>query len=1087
MLLAVPALGGPRERGALATLLWEDSAHARSNLRVELYRMARGPFAGALTTTGMHVDIADGVVCDMGRARHLAAAGDAAGALSAAGPDVLPWVVDVTGGLGEWLQAVRTDWTAFYRSALRDAAQHAERAGDHAGARAFIRQWSELDPLSEDARQEWLRLCVLLNDAPEARRVYAECDAMTRREFRRAPLVTTRAWLEQLGQLEAGVARGVTLPRLPLVGRAEVMRALQGGPVCTLLLGDPGVGKTRVALEFAKLADRAVVVSGAVAAGPLSAVMFTLTDTDAGALSGRSKDAIASLQGTSSVQMYSEAGRAALHDALAGALVESAGAHGCVVLDDLHAVDPASLDVLGLMLRQVAALARGRRPRVVATARAFELRGSAADAWVRSQRAAGTLRTLDVPPLSSTDLLALVQHLSTSPGGAQFAAALQKTTGGNPLFFLETLRALIGSGHIRVDEGGRWHVDFHAAGGYAHLPLPRSVQDAIVDRADLLDRSVRRVLDTLSVQARPLSVHVLAQACGLGEWEVMDAVQALEAAGFVHEVSAGVALRHDLQREALRHAVPEQRRRGLHATVANALAAVGTAPQEVAQCFESGGRLQDAARWWVRAGDHSRRAFALAEAAQSYGHALTLGLDDAAAFDAALSLFGVHLHALGDVERARSTLPALRSRQHAAALGPPQYALCEAHIHLFDAAYADVLAVTEQVLGTDLPDALRSTALYLRGSARLKLGQLAASEADLQASRELNPLSGSGRAFQVTMTLAHLASARGDHHLARQEGERLRRLAQVMGDPTSLTQADAVAGAQQAMAGEFPAARDLLRRAVELADRHGLMLLGAQARANLGGVLIEIGEYAEAGATLASALPHIPEQGRPTVLGNLSVSRFMTGDVGPGLAGYSEVVALARTRGEALLVLRRRAILLTMQVRCGAVVDDGDVLAMRGEAAALGSRDVDHMLQCVAIQSALLRGQDASDAARTLAALTPDPDELERHAFTLAWNALRRGDACGVAQYTAGMPASARISAVRLLARLEDVDPGRDARAPAVDALVLAHARALRNHADASAEVAALQQALEASWPEHGGAFSRLRASLLFPERVRAP
>ena len=1078
LVLAVLALGGPTERSALAHLLWEDSAHARSNLRVELHRLARGPFADAVNPTGTHVTVSPQLVSDVATARQRAAAGDTAGALDAAGPELLPWIEGAPGRLGEWLGAMRADWAAFYRETVHGAARRAEDSGDLGEARALARRASDLDPLSEDARREWLRLCVLLRDAPEARRVYAECEAMTRREFGRPPLVATRAWLEQLGEPGTAPAPARGLPRLPLVGRAELLRTLQGSAAFTLLVGDPGVGKSRLALEFARQSERTVVVPGAVTAGPLAAVAFTLEEVGAAALSAPSRAALAQLQDTAAVREFSAAARQELHAALAGALLEAAGPRGCVVFDDLHSLDAASLDVLGALVTRAAGRRQARRPALVGTARAFELQGSAADGWVRAQRSAGTLHAVTVPPLTGADVLALVQHLSAGAGGAQFAAALLQTTGGNPLFFLETLRALIGSGHVRVDDGGRWHVDFHAAGGYAHLPLPRSVQEAVLARADLLDGAARRVLDTLSIQGLPLGAAVLAQACGLDEWAVVEAVRTLEAAGFVHEVSAGLTLRHDLQREALRSALPGQRRGVLHAALATALADSGAAAQDVAQCFEAGGRTRDAARWWVHAGDHAQRAFAVPEAAQAYERAVALGLDDAEALSTTLKVFGIALNAVGDVPRARALLPALRGLQAASPLGDAEIALCEAQIHVLDAAYADTLAIAGRVLELDVPDALRATALSLRGTARFKLGQFTDAETDLRASRRLEPLDGTGRAFQGTATLVQLASQRGDRAAARSECDELLRLAGLLGDPKSLTHAQFISATLHAMAGEHALARRALEGVVELADRHGLALLGAQARSNLGGVLLADGQYRDALPLLAAARPHLPEQALPALLGNLAVCRFRLGHLGAALQTYAEVVELAQVRGEALLTVRRTATLLSMQVQCGLDVADVATQELLGRMAALGSGEYAFVAHCVAAQAALRRGETEHPSLAVLEGTEPAPDEREQHAYTLGWAALRRGDVDAVRRWADGAPPGALIAALRLLADPDAPDPGPAPEAAAVDALILAHARAARERPGAAAELTERLTALETSWPEHGGALRRRLAAL---------
>ncbi|UBV44701.1 AAA family ATPase (plasmid) [Deinococcus taeanensis] len=1073
LLLGVLALQGPVSRAALADLLWPDSPHARSNLRVELHRLKRGAFAGHVDADPDRLALCSAVQVDVHEARARALAGDFVGAVERVGAALLPWV---TGSVPaeEWLGRERARWEAEYLRWLGEALSLAERQGQHAQARALAEAWLTVDPLSEDAHARALRACVLLGDASAARRAYRGCERMTRAEFGRAPRPDTRAWLSQL--TDAGAAPvPAALPRLPLVGREQLFRDLLR-PGAWLLLGDPGVGKTRLAVEVARQLGASLLVSGAMTGAPLAALLLTLEEVGEVAYGAAARRALAQLRREQEEPDFTPSVREALYAGLAQALQDALAGRNVLLVDDLHDLDPATLEVLGRFLHLNAQRPPAQQVKVVATARTFELQRGRAGAWVAEQRARGTLHRAEVPPLGQIDILNLVHFLSRQgQGGAQFAARLHECSGGNPLFFQEILRALLASGDLARTDGNAWLVRFDADGGYGHLAAPSSVSEAVLARAALLPGPARHCLNVLCLQTRPISAAALAGASHLSEWAVLQHTALLKASGFAHEIAGGYVLRHNLQRQALRGALSEQEAQVLHAELAAALHATGAPLQDVALCYEAGGRARQAAQAWVKVAEAARSALAPAEATRAFERALTLGLDDPQDWTVMTALYDLHVMSGGAAD-ARGVLPRLRARVGGSLHRQAELNLREAQLHLMDAAYPDTLALTEGVL--DLPEitpSLRARALHLRGMARVKVGQFDLARADLLAAREVDPLDHTRRAFEASLTLVSLAIARGAHADGLAESEHLRRVATVLGGPERLLQTEHACGTLAAVMGDETRARTHLEAAAHLAEQHHLDALGAPARANLAGLMLASSGYTRALALYEAAMPYLPPQAQPAAQANMGTALVLAGELGRGLHLLESAVATARDRGEVAVAARRQLRLTEARLRCGHLPTLEELGQLQREIVTLGLDDLHHQLTCVRVEAGLLRCGAPGEAH--LDALTPNDDERERHAWVVGLGRLLAGDHQGV-QDLLNEP----LPSTRLAALLTAVTPGRthpprvtiEEEVPALDALLLAHVRASQGDPHAQLDRDARLGRLTAAWPGQGGALERL-------------
>ena len=437
-----------------------------------------------------------------------------------------------------------------------------------------------------------------------------------------------------------GVVRHLSLePPRDLVGRDEpfaalvrvINAAIDGSGAATLVVGEPGAGKSRLLAEIGRAAESSGlrVVSGA--AGPAQGGLAYEPWIDA--LRGLSAEAVqmgAPWTGILAAIMPAvpseprapdaapELRRTRLFEAVARLLASVAAAKPlALLLDDLHYADADSLALLHYVVRT----ARDTPLALVGAARvaAIETNASFADVY-RALIGQGAAAELPLEPLRQEAVTALLTRESIDAVTAsRIAPALLRWAGGNPFFTLEAIRLLRDRGSLRRDV---------AEGTFADLAadLPERVRRTVLARLDAVPPEARRALEVLAVVGRPARLNDVALMRDRDELNVAEALGASIRAGIVREVSVsgapGVAFTHELIREAMYQQLPAMTRAALHEKAA---AALSDAPASMlAYHLTRAGSSVAAADAWTRAGDEAGQRFAYDAALESYRSALEL-------------------------------------------------------------------------------------------------------------------------------------------------------------------------------------------------------------------------------------------------------------------------------------------------------------------------------------------------------------------------------------------------------------------------------------------------------------------------------
>jgi DNA-binding CsgD family transcriptional regulator/tetratricopeptide (TPR) repeat protein len=432
-------------------------------------------------------------------------------------------------------------------------------------------------------------------------------------------------------------ARPVSLVRQHdrLVGRAEELALLdrvlgeldRGAAAAVELVGEPGIGKTCLLAELSSRADARghLVLSGSASELERDLPFSMFVDALDEYLEGLDPSRLAALDGDvraelahvfpslSALATSREASlqheRYRAHRAVRSLLEHLAETRPLVlVLDDVHWADPASMELLGALLRRPPAaavlLALGLRPRRVPERLSAALeRANRAEALTRIELGALT-------PAEARELLG-----EAVDSGA--AAVLYVESGGNPFYLEQLARSL-----ERAD-GATPAAELSLDG----MGVPSAVAASLSEELALLSDGGRIVLEGAAVAGDPFEPELAAAAAATSEAAAMDAVDELLALDLVRttEVPRRFRFRHPLVRRAVYEATAGGWRLSAHARCAEALAARGATAAARAHHVERSARGGDLGAVAVlrEAGEAVAR-LAPASAARWFGAALRL-------------------------------------------------------------------------------------------------------------------------------------------------------------------------------------------------------------------------------------------------------------------------------------------------------------------------------------------------------------------------------------------------------------------------------------------------------------------------------
>ena len=451
--------------------------------------------------------------------------------------------------------------------------------------------------------------------------------------------------------------------------RQLVREAAVGRGSLVLLAGEAGVGKSRLAREALSESSGLFVEAAAVEGGtpPYGPVVEALRHAyrrrpDAVEALGSLRPHLATV-----LPEYGPAvdggDRSTLVEALRGAFAGlAADGQVLVLLDDLHWADAATVELLPAL----AAVQEGLPLVVVGTYRSDELPRGHPLRRVRTElRRAGRLKEIALEPLDDAATTLLAAAVLGGEPDTRLAAAIRDRSLGVPFFVEELAAALVASGWLVETMHG-----LELPEG-SDVPVPESVRDAVIARADRIDPAARSTLEAAAVAGTSVDLAVLA------ELSPEDGIDGALASGMLVDAGDGTAeFRHALAREAVLLETPWLRRRGLHARLSELFEADDGPPELVARHALAAGQRDRAVPFLLLAAERFCSLHAYRDAAAVGRQALELwtGEEDAPERLEALTRLGRCLQLSGEFRRAAPIWRELADRharlgdEHAAAI-----------------------------------------------------------------------------------------------------------------------------------------------------------------------------------------------------------------------------------------------------------------------------------------------------------------------------------------------------------------------------------------------------------------------------------
>lgn len=642
-----------------------------------------------------------------------------------------------------------------------------------------------------------------------------------------------------------------------LVGRAAEMAVLgelldqtaSGAGRVVLVEGEPGIGKTRL-VEAAAHSAHAKGFEVFVGAAeelertrPFRAVVDALSiarnssDPDRASigeiLAGNGSD-----RGTSAAQSTDLQFRTL--DAIVG-LVEQMAVRGPVLLtlEDLHWADAATL----LVVRSVGRLT-AQLPLVVV----LTLRPS--PHHPRLDRLLETLLEegadlIHLEAISDEAVAQLLTDTLEATPGPELLEEVERA-GGNPLFILELVQALLNEDEIEISQG-RAEV--------RHGGLSPNLRLTILRTLSFLPGQTLEDLKLASTLGSAFSVHDLSCISGRSMGDLLGSLEEAERAGLLNDIDGRLAFRHELIREAIYEEMPLAVRKALHRESARLLAEAGAPADQVA------------AHMWLGAerGDHEAVEWLRRSAGISAATAPNVAVE---LLERALELLEPS-DASRDGVRAELLFPMWRSGRGAEAeslarelLAHTQPPIVEAEVRrglsralVLRGCGAEAAELAEVATRDDrLPEEERASFLAIAAHGRALAGDLdrarAAAEVAVDAGTRLNV------DYAVSLglsTLSWVALGRGFVDEAVRLAERSAAEAARSGMATHIT-SNLYLGIALTNADRMDEAEEALQAGLRLAEDMGAASLFGYYHTSLGGRHFASGDWDDAVAELEAAV-----------------------------------------------------------------------------------------------------------------------------------------------------------------------------------------------------------------------------------------
>ena len=348
---------------------------------------------------------------------------------------------------------------------------------------------------------------------------------------------------------EAGIGKSRLIAELKTSATAQGFRVLEGKCFPTDLTYPYAPLRDLLRSCFASLSSAEIVAAG----GPFAHTLSPLLPE------------LASLPPLPPLDPEQEQRR--LFAALADFFMRQTGQRPLLlIVEDVHWSDDSSLEFLHTLARQMT----GRPLLLLCTYRSDEV-NPRLSRWLAQLDRERFSQEVTLARLTRSETEAMLRAIFAAQQviSGELLETLWTLTDGNPFFLEEVLKSLLTSEGITFTESGWVHYLPAAA---RQVAIPRSVQEAVQQRARRLPQQARQLLTLAAVAGRRFDVRVLQHLLHCTDAQLLSLLKDVVAAQLVVEESADqFSFRHALTRQAIYAGLLARERRAVHRRLAQAI------------------------------------------------------------------------------------------------------------------------------------------------------------------------------------------------------------------------------------------------------------------------------------------------------------------------------------------------------------------------------------------------------------------------------------------------------------------------------------------------------------------------------------
>lgn len=429
---------------------------------------------------------------------------------------------------------------------------------------------------------------------------------------------------------------------------------LKGTGRLVLIAGEAGIGKTRLAEEFGKIAAQrgCRILTGRClpgAAHPYLPFQEALGGLVAKETKGRSELGLPGwLHGPKATKLerdireqpaqswmasdsqdnpLSRVDAQALHSTLALLRATSAEQPLCLVLEDVHWIDSASLQLSHFLARNLA----GLRVILLATYRPEDLSTREGHQThplvetIRTMRREDLCSELTVGPLGKNGLHTAIEGMLRGKLDQETLEKIWAESGGNPLFAIEVLRLLLETKSILFQDGVWKSKEFTT------IDVPSTVREVILRRFERLSQHEKRIVECAATIGERFDPELVAIVLKLNKLRMLEALDSLEKDSRLLKTMGDV---YQFSHEKIQRTVYEQmsslRRRELHGVIGEVLEKQSAESRagELSHHFALAGDRRKSLRYSLIAGQDALSRYAVPEARDYFNRALDAAKHD---------------------------------------------------------------------------------------------------------------------------------------------------------------------------------------------------------------------------------------------------------------------------------------------------------------------------------------------------------------------------------------------------------------------------------------------------------------------------